>query len=372
MITSFCCMLKQHVKPMLFLAITLSAIMYGAFKANNDPVYIRWLIIVAAIALLMTSFKYALPSGCLYIILYGIISYESQFSSLIVVFIAPVIVCILSHIKGLSYSIPVGLALWYVGSINLFEGDLLPHDWIGSSILFSLFGASIATEVVLRKATIKSEDEKEKLLESRDRERLAMTRTLHDRVATSLTSCILRLEEVLLSDKVAPEEAKCIRLAINDSKSAMKEVRTLINFFRQENESHPESSTQKKPTIFYIQSSIDLLQQHGFRTQVQYSNLPPNSKVNNQELLRIAITEITVNALKYAAPKSCIDIQAEFSSNTGTTNLLFSNDVAVKQSDSSMTSGFGLEDLQFLFRAAGGNLSFHPRENRWSVGLSIN
>lgn len=219
------------------------------------------------------------------------------------------------------------------------------------------------------------------LSESQRNQRLSLARELHDSVATSLTSVVMRSQALELT--VGGEKGQEIRAGLEDisrtSRVALEQLRTMMRLLKSENELSGASAADSAPPS--LRASLDMtareLRAHGLQV-LNSVRLPHGSEpVVDRAVLSRILTEMTSNAVKHAPERATVAVECRHDGSSVTVSM--SNPVAPSDGgpeDQVLTSHLGLGSMTARARAAGGRLVSGPftrsdGESAWRTMVTL-
>lgn len=244
----------------------------------------------------------------------------------------------------------------YLYSTSIEQGIWVPH--YSSLILNALLVLATLTvsELFVRLRLARSaEEERRNILAQR----------LHAQVAGALTRALLELE--CLTDAAF---GKSIKIVEADIREALVGSRELLDILA----GSSKNDVPAKVDISYTdlaEGMIDELTERGFTVSLrECKNLQLASREKIPAALVSVIAELTQNIIKYADKSGPVVIELKRVSNEVIFEIL--NDKAIKGTDSSMGSGFGVSTMESIVGPMGGTISSMSAGPKiWSTKLSM-
>lgn len=223
---------------------------------------------------------------------------------------------------------------------------------------------------------IRDADLRESLARSQRNQRLALARDLHDSVATSLTSVVMRSEALQLT---APDDADAaVRDGLEDisrtSRAALEQLRTMLRLLNSESDDSDDTGEQPDPPT--VRASLDATSQElrahrlKVRTRIALGH-SDDPDVDRETLARI-LTEMTSNAVKHSPDRA--EVLLTCSRDARTVRVTMVNPVKPGSADSDpvLTSHLGIGSMTARAQAAGGVLDAGLSEDRiWQTAVTL-
>lgn len=273
------------------------------------------------------------------------------------VFLSPLLVFVLSYIGLPASAVVLAPIVWYLGATDIAALDFLPRSADTALLLAVVLAAAVfAGHSIGRghRTRLQILREWERDIHAR---RLATAQTLHDTVARSLTSIVLRADALRLRSSSDSDSAL---LAIADTaRQSTAEVNDLLHVLAEDSE--PVSASEMSLERL-TNETAEFLRDHGFRVEVrapgQFDVAYPQLRV-----AREVLAELATNVLRYADSTSTvlIDVDEE--------RLEMRNRVPSMQA-SSLGSGMGLQWASQLARAHQGLLITSVDSGVWTARLT--
>lgn len=200
------------------------------------------------------------------------------------------------------------------------------------------------------------------LADSQRRQRLGLARELHDSVATSLTSVVMRsqtLELTATGDRDA-ELRRSLEDISRTSREALEQLRTMLRLLNSEFQAGQDTADAAPPPTVRaaLATATRELRAHRMRVESHIS-LPRNGEpqVDRRTLSRI-LTEMTSNAVKHSPERSTVEINCRTTEDS--LIVCMANPVTPVNDgaeDPALTSHLGIGSMTARASAAGGSLT---------------
>ncbi|AIT62353.1 sensor histidine kinase [Corynebacterium doosanense] len=209
------------------------------------------------------------------------------------------------------------------------------------------------------------------MIEDLRRRRREIARTLHDSVAASLTSVVIKAEVLgLAQDDDDTEMSRQLRDIAEDSRRSMRQVRQLITILDSEERDDLVASIESLSSV--LDKGRERFEAKGFHvTPADFggSELPVALDPPCVELVDKFLAEVATNALKYAPARSTLVVERRYAD--GNYELSVSNDLGPRSPAGVMSSGLGLRNLSADAERLGGELLAGASEDRWRTTLRL-
>lgn len=248
-----------------------------------------------------------------------------------------------------------------------FEGfsQQLPSPSIGLLSVWAVIAALLASAITGR-LTGRWFSGTVKRFNQNQRNNELTSEILHDSVASELTSLIMKLEKLAVSDT---SNAKELRSAAESARNAMLNTRYLLSALGGTNSL--ESQTQSFSVADAVKVNSLKLKSHGFRVEDKIQITQPHHLQHISRVVEQCLREATSNIIKYAPAHSVVTLEA-YSSVNGIHLVLqnkYSGDTAGKHAD--ITNGLGLAAMEKAVRSVHGIISFGQEKGLWTVSIII-
>lgn len=328
-----------------------------------------WVVLTAVATVVCFALipRLTLPAWAAYLVLYLYIMWRPEFSSSVHVLMALIPGAIVAY-RGYTVSAVLGgIVIIVVGTINPIDGVYLPDDWLAFAVWAAFTALPISVGHSLYRSGWQLQElrtEWESDLKSR---RETMGRILHDSVASSLTSLIMRLEAMSLQhDLPQRTQDELVELA-DEAQLSMQEVRELLRTLSTDDKPR---STESYPSVrAQLRNASGLLIQHGFSIKTTGRLADIRLNADQLSVLQEVFKELAINIVKYAQPDSTIALH--FSKTQGFVHIAVTNRIKHEKSQSMFSSDMGLPALSQMMEIVGGNMSIVSSLNEWTTELEI-
>nr|WP_256472853.1 histidine kinase [Corynebacterium lipophilum] len=197
--------------------------------------------------------------------------------------------------------------------------------------------------------------------------RTSLARALHDSVAASLTSVVMRAETLSLQQGFAAEIQVELAAIAEQARDSMKEVRGLLRILSSDSSSC--SSDLEPSAADQFHQIVSFLKAHGFTVETRGSFRALSLNPNGLVVLREVLKEVATNIIKYANPGSTVTLTVE--DHDGYVTISFINTVGSRKPASDLTTGLGLPAISQLAEGIGGDMRTVSSSTRWNTELRI-
>lgn len=223
------------------------------------------------------------------------------------------------------------------------------------------------------------------LAESQRQQRLTVARDLHDSVATSLTSVVMRSQALELS--VTGEDPTDARIRTElegiseTSRNALEQLRAMLRVLNTELPDQSTEAAAPPPVRDALHNTVSELRAHRLKVDTDVV-LPPEDRlpVDRDAVARILV-EMTSNAVKHSPPRSTVRLDCRVGTADGSPRFLLSMTNAVTEGtlpyggeDALFSTHIGLASMQSRATDAGGAISMGPvaeAPSLWRTALSL-
>lgn len=209
------------------------------------------------------------------------------------------------------------------------------------------------------------------MAEDLKRRRREIARALHDSVAASLTSVVIKAEVLGLAQGDQDTEiSRQLKDIAEDSRRSMRQVRQLIKILDSPERDDLVASIESLSSV--LEKGRERFEAQGFHIHPEDfggSELPVALAPERVELVDRFLSEVATNALKYAPAGSTLEVERRFVD--GCYELGISNELGTREAGGAMSSGLGLRNLSADAEKAGGSVLAGASEGRWSTTLRL-
>lgn len=320
------------------------------------------LLAALGVALTPLGMNHPLWAAAAYSVLFAICGWHPEWRSFLLVAWSAVIVGLISYRRPWTHAVMPGLVLVLLSIIDPIHGILASLDLFSFLLVAAINVTGIIFGVYLKKAR-----QRQLAAEQRSQEyRHALMTTLHDSVATTLTSVVMRSETLGLLE-TNPKVAENATAIADDARKAMGEVRDLLRLMK--NEDLPTLKKARSTIAEELEEMQSFLKSHGFECTVKgkLGKLARSMALPND--LHLVFSELSANLIKYAEAGSEITIRLR--RNYRGLDMEVYSLIAGAQADQHMTTGLGLSEIEKRVTAANGTFSSGPHNGKWVSALYI-
>lgn len=311
--------------------------------------------------------RYPLPTWAGYLLLFLLMSSQPDIRATVFTFFAPFISALIIY-RGHQIAVLLGgVVLWYSGSVDPTASSYFPSDALASIVWAGILATAILTGHAFRRITEQRND----LIHQWDVDirtrKESLARTLHDSVATSLTSVVMRAEALSLRRGLATDVHAELTAIADHARTSMEEVRSLLQVLNSDTEAR---AAESEPPVFeQLVSMAELLKAHGFT--IAMAGTRPYVPLNADGLvvLREILAEIATNILKYAEHGSTVDITVNDHGNHAIISVI--NKLSSTSPGSHLSTGVGLRAISQLAASIGGELHTISSSTIWEIELRL-
>ena len=257
---------------------------------------------------------------------------SSEWRSFLLLAWSPVIVGIVAFRTRWLWAVLPAVAYTYLVTTDPANNYLPDFDPLNLSLPLILYAVAIVIGAALRK----TRDQRLAAEQRAAQQREALMTALHDSVAATLTSVVMRSETLALT-QTDPSAADSAEAIADDARRAMGEVRDLLRVIKNESVIQGVKSLEED-----LDTMVSFLSSHGFHCEAQI-NVGKNGELALPEKLSLVFSELAINILKYARPESRVSIEATGSSKS--IDLVITSEIAAQQSRQYMTTNLGLGEI---------------------------
>lgn len=316
---------------------------------------------------LFTAPRHPLPTWGGYLLLFLILSVQPDIRVTVFTFFAPLIAALITYQGHPKATVIGALILWYLGSIDPISGGYVPSDVLASVIWGAILAVSILVGYTFYRITRQRRDLLSQWDDDIRHRKQTLARALHDSVATSLTSVVMRSEALSLRRELAPDISAELTAIADQARISMQEVRSLLEVLHKDTE--PRTSTSEPPVAHQLSALAQSLTTHGFTVEV--TGIRPHVPLNADGLvaLREILAEIATNIFKYAEPGSTVGITVNDYQDDAI--ITVTNTPRGIPPGAHLSSGVGLPAISQLAATIGGTLRVVSSSTRWTTELHV-
>lgn len=328
-----------------------------------------WIILLALahVWCLAAVTRRPLPTWAAFLLIYLAVAFVAELRITAFVFLAPVMAGLVAYRGHLAAAACGAALIAYAGSIDPLGGDYFPTDLVGPLVWVLLLVAAVLVGRTLHQKNRQHRELVDRWRTDVQQRRDALARSLHDSVATSLTSIVMRAEALNLRHDLDPDTGTELGHIADHARSSMSEVRGLLRVLSDDLVERPAES---EPSLLeQLDDIAELLRAHGF--QVDLHTDRPRRRLTADQLVafRQIGKELSTNVLKYAEPDSRVQLRLE--DVDGSLIVSFRNVIRTGRPASYLASGLGLPGLAQLAGGIGGTLSTDSDERHWRTTLTL-
>lgn len=338
--------------------------------ANDRLGFVLELLLCAAVALVGRWPIPASLAACLILAALLVLPLEAKRPSLVVVLIA------IASLGAHGYRwIRAGVVAWYLIVTLLIENNP-PQTWnlavAGAvSYLVLVTAAWAIGDAVSRIAAERAQSRIDRT-SAVQAQRRTIARDLHDTIAYSTTSIILRAEQAKLRGVSDPRMAEDLDYIINAGRSSMRDLRGMMETLRR-NEPDALGAAHSPWQISSLDDVLEArtaeLREHGFRvsSHVEADGITLPESV--RETLGKVVVEATSNMVKHGDPSAPASIMVE--ADRDAVEAIFINKPLPSRAGRRDTAQLGLLGARERVEALGGEVHVTSESPNWVVRVVI-
>lgn len=317
-------------------------------------------LVLAGLGVTLTplAVRYPRVAACGYGALFALAMWFSDWRSFLLLAWSPVIVGIVAFRTRWLWAVPPAVAYTYLVTTDPSINFLPDFDPLNLSTPLILYAVAIVIGAALRK----TRDQRLAAEQRAAEEREALMTALHDSVAATLTSVVMRSEALALT-QTDPSAADSAEAIADDARRAMGEVRDLLRVMKNESVTKGVKSLEED-----LDTMVSFLSSHGFQCEPQII-VGKNGQLALPDKLSLVFSELAVNILKYARPESRVSIEA--TSTSKTIDVVITSVIAAQQSRQYMTTNLGLGEIARRVRRMHGSFGSGKEGEHWVTRLSL-
>lgn len=317
-------------------------------------------LVLAGLGVTLTplALRHPLVAACGYGALFALTVWLSEWRSFLLLAWSPVIVGIVAFRMRWLWAVLPAVVYTYLVTTDPSNNYVPDFDPLNLSLPLILYAVAIVIGAALRKNRDQRLAAEQRAAEQRE----ALMTALHDSVAATLTSVVMRSETLALT-QTDPSAADSAEAIADDARRAMGEVRDLLRVMKNESVTQGVKSLDED-----LDTMVSFLSSHGFYCEAQI-NVGKNGELALPEKLALVFSELAINILKYARPESRVSIEATGSSKS--VDVLITSEVASQQSREYMTTKLGLGEIARRVRRMHGSFGSGKEGEHWVTRLSL-
>lgn len=318
-----------------------------------------------AVATISCAQRWPLMSGAVLIGLFVVVSADESLRSAVTLFSAPFLVASVAFAGRFRAALAFAMVLGYISMTSPFTDKWLPYDLTGTAIYSTTIVAGLWAGIYFRRQRLQHAAYQQRVKAELEEHNERLTTALHDSVATTLTSVIMRAETLGLTSAHNPDVQRTSELIADETRQAMQEVRHLIQVMRDDDRTTAEPLNRTIAEQVAVTSR--LLRSHGF--DVRGDDTACNLTGSFPPGFEQAFAEIATNAIKYGEPGTAIDISVQETGEHLAVHM--SNVVGSRHAPRYLTSRFGLSSARRLVARHGGAFSARQEGEKWIVDMEL-
>ncbi|MGV0362869.1 sensor histidine kinase [Corynebacterium minutissimum] len=317
-------------------------------------------LLLAGLGVSLTPLAIRRPfvSACGYGALFAFAMWCPDWRSFLFLAWSPVIVGVVAFQKHWLWAIPLAVVYTYFITTDPSNNYLPDFDPLNLSLPLVLYAVAIVIGAALRKTRDQRLASERRAAEQRE----ALMTALHDSVAATLTSVVMRSETLALT-QTDPSAADSAEAIADDARRAMGEVRDLLRVMKNESVTQGVKSLEED-----LDTMVSFLSSHGFVCEPDIK-LGKTGQLALPQKLSLVFSELAVNILKYAQPESRVTIEA--SSTSKNIDVRITSSIASQQSRQFMTTSLGLGEIARRVRRVHGTFGSGKEADQWVTRLSL-
>ncbi|MCZ9310312.1 sensor histidine kinase [Corynebacterium uberis] len=355
----------------VFLSCTTMTIVW-MIMTDPDSLRVDRMLWTIVLALSVAAIKRFPLSGFLtFVVLFGSTIVIAELFMSPFVFFCAMAIAMVGYSGRIALMLPAGLLVTVMGLVdrkNLTVETSLPvvFPWMMLMIVAGAAGWALGRKV-RQKAELSAQWQRD----YRER-REELARTLHDSVAASLTSIVMRSEMLALSHAGEGELEEELSGIAEAGRTTMSQVRSLLGLLNapQENPEGPKAPSLHES----LNKAAEKLRSNGFEALVQDEADALTLTHPVLEILGRVIAECSLNAIKYAQPGSQVTLWA--GGTGGAVTVKICNQIAdaeyrTRPTAKVLSSGLGMEMMRKSISSIGGKLKTETDGRVWTVTAQL-
>lgn len=262
------------------------------------------------------------------------------------------------------------VSLWLLLVVT-FLGDQPEYSIFDNATRIGSWITVVAVAWIVGWVFSRMEDERKQLQTSKARalslQRRAIAQDLHDTVAYSTTSIIMRAEQARLRGIDDPALAEDLDFIIASGRQSMRDLRSMVETLRRNQAvTIPDSPWRISSLNEVVESRIDELKKGGFDVSMHTEGSLESWPDSVRQTLAKVFVEATGNMLKHGDPDGRCSILID-----ATGEELEAVFINRPRNNSTNEGGFGLLGATERVQALGGSLHVSSRTPRWIVQVRL-
>ncbi|MCT2330562.1 histidine kinase [Corynebacterium sanguinis] len=320
---------------------------------------------LTAVALLASAQRWPIASGIIMIGLFIFISAAEEVRSLTMILSAPFLVSLVAMVGRPRAAAAFAIAIGYISATSPFTGRWVPNDFTGVAIFFVALAAGWWGGIYLRRLRLQHAANQQRLRDDMEERRERLAQALHDSVATTLTSVVMRAETLALTSSGNDDARETAENIADETRQAMQEVRHLLHFMKEDDGVSP--APLNRTIGEQVSVTTRLLESHGFKVEGAEAakacrwSFPPGFEQ--------VFTELSTNAIKYAEPGSVIELKIRKTETTLSCSM--ANSMRPGRGPSHMSSRLGLRESRALVARHNGTFKASRVGDQWVAEFTV-
>ena len=317
-------------------------------------------LLLAGLGVSLTPLAIRRPfvAACGYGALFAFAMWCPDWRSFLLLAWSPVIVGVVAFQKRWLWAVIPSVVYTYFITTDPSRHFIPDLDPLSLTLPLILYAISIGIGAAARK----NRDQRLATEQHAAEQRAALMTALHDSVAATLTSVVMRSETLALTQS-EPAAADAAEAIADDARRAMGEVRDLLRVMKNESVTQGVKSLEED-----LDTMVSFLSSHGFVCEPDIK-LGKTGQLALPQKLSLVFSELAVNILKYAQPESRVTIEA--SSNSKNIDVRITSSIASQQSRQFMTTSLGLGEIARRVRRVHGTFGSGKEADQWVTRLSL-
>lgn len=280
--------------------------------------------------------------------------------------ITPVSIGIVAGVLGYKgyprWGIAYALVILIFATIDLENKKIVFEALMGSALLAIFLFAPLIGGYIHGARERNHEAERVRFEAALQRHRRATIHSLHDSVASTLTSSILRTESLALEPDISPSIKENIQLISQENRKAITQIRDLIQVLHSEN---MEYASLQVDTTFEEQLNEfeTLLRSHNFNVETANGELSREVIASVPVLTMPVMRELAANIIKYGVSGSRVYVDISVSEKSLFVEVR--STIGAAQSPTYLSTGLGLKEIQKEMKLHDGEFTWGSQGGEW-------
>lgn len=334
------------------------------FTVSSEPVTLASVACAAAGVLLVTGgIRWPQTMAVLSVPFAAACSYVAGDASTVAVFFIVIIIEVVTA-GGLA-AVGLILVLVHTGlSMVDFSSREIYTDPAVMAVILVILGTGFLIGRNRMIQSVRNANLRQSLADSQRRQRLDLARELHDSVATSLTSVVMRSQTLELT--ATGDENAEVRSGLEDisrtSREALEQVRTMLRLLNSEIQSVPDAadSAPPPPVRTALAMATRELQAHRLRVTSTITLPRAGEPLVDRRTLSRVLTEMTSNAVKHSPDHTTVDIRCRTTDDALIVSMTNPVTTGDDEKDPALTTHLGIGSMTTRAAAAEGRLTAGP------------